>query len=142
MSRIPSFVLPPLALAGVLSACTPEPPVSGRALFAENCAGCHGSDATGGGPGASPGTTPPDLTRIAARRDGIWPMLEVMSIIDGYAKGTNPRAGMPAFSGFLDPPLVPFDTGNGVTVEAPRNLIALVEYLETIQSPPPTDYVP
>ncbi|QFS83646.1 hypothetical protein FIU97_12805 [Roseivivax sp. THAF40] len=139
MPRFLFLTLPALAL---VTACMPEPPVSGAMLYSKNCSGCHGADATGGGEAAGRGTTPPDLTRIAARRDGIWPMLEVMSIIDGYAKGTNPRAGMPAFSGFLDPPLVPFDTGNGVTVEAPRNLIALVEYLETIQSPPPTDYVP
>ncbi len=124
------------------AACMPEPPVSGAMLFSRNCSGCHGPTGQGDGAAASAGTQPADLTRIAARRGGVWPMLEVMSIIDGYAKGTNPRAGMPAFSGFLDPPLVPFDTGNGVVVEAPRNLIALVDYLETIQSPPPTDYVP
>ena len=57
------------------AACTPQesPSVSrdtGRAIFAENCASCHGPAAKGSGPAAHGLKTPPaDLTRIAARRD-------------------------------------------------------------------------
>ncbi|MHA6324364.1 c-type cytochrome [Roseivivax sp. CAU 1753] len=137
MSR--RIMLLPLLVMG----CTPETPAPGRALYVENCAVCHGMDAGGNGQMAASLTKkPPDLTRIADRRDGVWPMLEVMSIIDGYSSGIQPREGMPVFGKFLDEQLVDFDTGNGVVVAAPRNLIALVEYLEAIQSPAATSYVP
>ena len=68
----------------------------GELLFVKNCASCHGITGRGDGPlAAGFGTVPADLTQIAARRDGVWPMLEVMSIVDGYLKATNPREDMP-----------------------------------------------
>ena len=130
------------------AACTPQesPSVSrdtGRAIFAENCASCHGPAAKGSGPAAQGLKTPPaDLTRIAARRNGVWPRLEVMSIVDGYTRRTNPRDGMPVISGLTKGPLVDFDTGNGITKQVPARLVAVVTYLESVQSPPPTSYVP
>src|SRR6056297_2107207 len=77
-----------IALGLLLLGCAPSttPDVSreaGQALFADNCGICHGTDAKGGGPWAtSLETSPADLTKIADRRNGVWPMLEVMSIID------------------------------------------------------------
>src|SRR6056297_2523000 len=75
-----------IALVG-LAACSPVSSNTGRAIYVDKCAVCHG--ATGKGDGALAATLdtrPADLTRIAARRDGVWPMLEVMGIIDGYSK--------------------------------------------------------
>ena len=137
-------------IAAILAAaaCTPQesPSVSrdtGRAIFAENCASCHGPAARGDGPLAAGLNTPPaDLTRIASRRNGVWPSLEVMSIVDGYTRRTNPRDGMPVISGLTKGPLVDFDTGNGITKQVPARLVAVVTYLESVQSPPPTSYVP
>lgn len=115
----------------------------GEQLFRENCVACHGVTGHGDGPDAAQLNTPPaDLTRIAARRDGVWPMLEVMSILDGYLKFTNPREGMPVFDGLLDSDLVEFDTGNGLTTLVPVKLIEVANYLETIQNPAPTRYAP
>ena len=115
----------------------------GRALFVENCAACHGIDGNGDGPEAvGLATRPADLTRIAARRDGVWPMLEVMAIVDGYTGLTNPRENMPVIEGIVEGPMVDFDTGNGLTTPVPARLVAVVEYLESIQSPRPQIYVP
>ncbi|MEQ8291572.1 MAG: cytochrome c [Roseovarius sp.] len=130
------------------AACTPQdsPSVSrdtGRTLFAENCASCHGPAAKGNGPlAAGLKTSPADLTRIAARRNGVWPRLEVMAIVDGYTKRTNPRDDMPVIPALTGGPLVDFDTGNGTTRQVPARLVAVVTYLESLQSPPPTSYVP
>jgi hypothetical protein len=116
---------------------------AGELLFEKNCVSCHG--ATGRGDGlraAGLSTAPADLTRIAARRDGVWPMLEVMSILDGYLKATNPREDMPVFEEFLDTDMVEFDTGNGLVTLVPIKLVDIANYLESIQDPRPTRYVP
>lgn len=48
----------------------------GELLFKENCVSCHGIVGQGDGQlSAGLGTAPADLTKIAARRSGVWPML-------------------------------------------------------------------
>lgn len=69
-------------------------------------------------------------------------MLEVMAILDGYSRRTLPRDDMPIFENFLDNEMIEFDTGNGVKTLAPAKLIEIAYYLETIQDPEPTNYVP
>jgi len=116
---------------------------AGEALFEENCVGCHGNSGRGYGPlAAGLATDPADLTQIAARRAGVWPMLEVMSIIDGYSRNTLPREDMPVFENFLDNEMVEFDTGNGASILVPEKMIDIVEFLLTLQDPAPTSYVP
>ena len=59
----------------------------GQSLYLEKCASCHGVTGRGDDPAAfGLRTAPEDLTQIAARRGEIWPMLEGMSIIDGYSQ--------------------------------------------------------
>ena len=119
------------------------PTVGGEVLFIEYCASCHGVGAKGNGPAASGlKTPPPDLTKIAARRNGVWPMLEVISIIDGYMKLTNAREDMPVFADLNEGPTVDFDSGNGLVTPVSAKLVALVDYLESIQSPKPVRSVP
>ena len=141
--RLPQLLLILGALqisAGTAHATTLE---EGKILFAETCAACHGERARGDGPeAANLSTQPADLTKIAARRDGIWPILEVMSIIDGYTKQIAPREDMPIIEEITDGPMIEFDTGNGIKTTIPTRLLALAEYLESIQSPQPKYYVP
>lgn len=84
-----ALLLASLLVAVVLTACVSRPPSDAAAagkLYQSACAGCHGANAEGNGPVASViGTRPPDLTRIAARRGGVFPELEVFRIIDGQA---------------------------------------------------------
>ncbi len=68
-----------VALGVGLMACAPSPEVTGRALFQDHCAACHGAEAQGG--------AGPDLTGIAGREGGVFPSLAVMEHIDGYARG-------------------------------------------------------
>ena len=55
---------------------------SGKALYKQYCAACHGVDAKGHGPAASSlNTRPPDLTTLAKRRDGRFPLEYVEGIL-------------------------------------------------------------
>jgi hypothetical protein len=134
-----SFLLVPLLLMGT----TTEMADAGKVLYEQNCVSCHGVDGRGAGPVAAGLDTPPaDLTGIAARRGGVWPMLEIMAILDGYNRNTLPREDMPVFENLLDNEMSEFDTGNGVPILVPTKLIEIVYYLESIQDPAPTSYVP
>lgn len=115
-----------------LSACVEEPPTP-RETYLTECAGCHGRDGRGNGPAARElETAPPDLTMIAARNGGAFPRNHVMSTIDGLDRGAHFSAAMPEFGAG--------DLGETVIVEAeglgtptPLKLLALADYLESIQ---------
>jgi mono/diheme cytochrome c family protein len=58
--------------------------IDGPALYKAYCATCHGPDGTGHGPmAASLKVAPSDLTRIAERNGGNFPMARVARIIAG-----------------------------------------------------------
>lgn len=131
------------ALGCAFQSSAEAPSAEGKALFEQHCSACHGADGKGDGPAAaSLKTQPADLTRITARRNGVWPVLEIMSIIDGYTKVTNTREDMPVISELSSGSTVDFDTGNGLATSASASLVALADFLETIQSPKPERYVP
>ena len=132
-----------LMFAACAAGSPPGDPATGQALYLSHCASCHGAGGRGdGSAGAALAPPPADLTQIAARRDGVWPMLEVMSIIDGYTQATDPRPGMPVVRALTEGERMAFDTGNGRVSTAPANLLAVARYLETIEDPPPDRYVP
>lgn len=59
----------------------------GARLYRGSCAACHGETGMGNGPVAPLLNVPvPDLTRIAVRRDGRFPELEIFRIIDGQSE--------------------------------------------------------
>jgi len=124
---------PILALAvACVSNDMPEPS-EGAALFADNCTACHdyrgtGSEVLVGGQAA------PDLTRIAARNNGVFPRAKVLSQIDGYGRGKVPSEVMPEFGALLGGELVPVEVDETLT-PTPRPLAALLAYLESIQVP-------
>lgn len=59
-------------------------PGSGRQMFQEYCAVCHGKDGKGGGPAAAALKIPPaDLTTLARRNNGKFPEARVYETIKG-----------------------------------------------------------
>ncbi len=122
--------------AVLLVACAPERQVSGRALFTDYCASCHGDSGRGDGPAAEGlGKMPADLTTIAARNGGTFPMVQVMSTIDGYTRRGDRSSVMPELGVALqEGPLVMFDTGDGIATPTPVNLIALANYVKRLQN--------
>lgn len=132
------IVLSLLSMASSLDAGS-----TGGDLYQTHCLQCHGPGGKGDGPAAAAlATAPADLTKVAARRDGVWPMLEVMAIIDGYSRNTLPRPGMPVFEEFLDNEMVEFDTGNGITVLVPTKLVEIATFLLALQDPAPESFAP
>jgi hypothetical protein len=75
-------------LSGII-VCTPgwgneHAGYTGSGLYRAYCASCHGVKGTGDGPVASSlRVSVPDLTRIAAREGGRFPVEQVRKIIDG-----------------------------------------------------------
>ena len=61
--------------------------IRGPALYKAYCASCHGEDAKGHGPMAPWLKIPPaDLTRIAARNGGKFPLERIDNVISGEEK--------------------------------------------------------
>jgi mono/diheme cytochrome c family protein len=57
---------------------------SAQTEYLSNCAGCHGGDGKGGGPLASKlKTKPADLTVLAKKNSGVFPVKEIYQSIDG-----------------------------------------------------------
>ncbi|MBK5926627.1 hypothetical protein CCR87_04560 [Rhodobaculum claviforme] len=126
------------ALAGVaalVAACTPQPPaeVAGRTLFDQNCAVCHGPGGRGDGP-AAVGITPApiDLTLLSRNNGGTFPLVAVMSYIDGYTRDGRDGA-MPSFGADMTGPMVMVETGDGVLTPTPAALLAIAEHVESLQ---------
>lgn len=124
------------ALTGLGIAACQNVPVSevevARQNFGDYCAACHGADARGGGPAAAGlNVPPPDLTRLSARNGGEFPLVDVMSQIDGYTRGA---AAMPEFGAYLlEDRTVMVETSPGVQTPTPERLLAMARYLESLQ---------
>ena len=128
-------VATPLVLLA-LSAClpkvkeTPDP----KQDFAEYCAACHGAGGKGdGGAGGGLKKNPADLTTLSAKNHGAFPTTRVMAQIWGYA-GAKGQGVMPDFSPMMQGELVPYDGGDGIETPTPVRLVALAEYLKTLQA--------
>lgn len=108
---------------------------AGAALYAKHCATCHGADARGGGPMAPVLVLqPPDLTALAERNNGIFPITRVVMRIDGRDPLTSHGSPMPVYGDFFEGDLavsLKAETGQPILTSQP--LVDLVEYLKTLQ---------
>ena len=98
------------------------------------CATCHGVNADGMGPFTEMITEKvPDLTILSANNDGVFPMLNVIHIIDGRTGLRGHGGAMPVY-GELFAEGTEDVTGiyGGVTVVRGR-ILSLVYYLENVQ---------
>jgi len=128
------LALVPAAAAAALVACADERTTEGRALYLEHCAACHGPAGRGDGPRAAslPGGAP-DLSAIAARAGGSFPEARVMSVIDGYTRRDQHGGQMPEFGALLAGRTILWQPPDGQAVPTPERLVALAEYLASIQ---------
>ena len=106
---------------------------AGAQEYVQACASCHGVTGHGDGPLAESMTVAvPDLTQIANGNDGVFPLLQVIQIIDGRT-GVRAHGGpMPVWGERFT--VQAGDMGPYATeVEARGRILALATHLESIQ---------
>ena len=132
--RRPVIAIADLAPIALL-ACAPQHEEVGQKLYMDYCTSCHGLSARGDGPISGDLDRPvPDLTTIAQRNGGSFPTARIMSVIDGYSRARDGNITMPEFGIELQAgPLVLYDSGDGRATPTPSKLVALAEYLRSIQ---------
>ena len=136
--RAGGFVKSWVACAMGLMAATvvAQPKVDlGKREFESKCAVCHGSDGKGNGPYAEQlKRALPDLTTLAQRNGGVFPVSRTFDNIEGAGKGHGTR-GMPVWG--LDYsiqatealPDLPYNQA----VYVRTRIMALLEYLNQLQ---------
>lgn len=122
------------AFALPVAACVPaSEPSQGAAAYRDYCAICHGDRGTGDGAIARKlAVPPPDLTTIAARNGGVFPLQQVAASVYGYT-GKHEADLMPEFSPLLDGPAVTVTGPDGRTARMPQRLADVVLYLQSLQ---------
>lgn len=124
-------------IAGIvlsLAGCAPEAPISGKRLYNENCAACHGPKGQGDGAFADALIKmPADLTVLSKNNGGSFPRDYVISTMDGYARGDHFSGAMPEFGVKLAGENVLLESSPGVVTPTPKPLLALADYLESLQ---------
>ena len=93
------------------------------------CASCHGATAKGDGPIAkSLPKHPPDLTRLTARNNEVFPDETVFNTIDGRTGSAHSSQDMPAWGDVFAK-----SRESAGAEQAKARITALVAYLKTIQ---------
>lgn len=118
-------------LAGPVAAADME---RGAELFTAHCAACHGAEARGDGPMAEIlAVAPPDLTGLAARAGGTFPLEQVVRSIDGRTMILSHGGPMPLFGMILGGEPAVIDAADGTPVITKAAVIDLAAWLEAIQ---------
>jgi mono/diheme cytochrome c family protein len=124
-----------IGIAGAATSATVDetlPPnyvPSGKLMYQEHCATCHGTDAKGTGPLASLLKTPPaDLTLLARRHAGKFPREYVTSVLEfGPGPTAHGSSDMPAWG----PIFRYYDKQNERAVQ--QRIRNLCDYLASLQ---------
>lgn len=131
MKRLMTFIAIILA-ATTFSAMAEEN--AGETEYKIACANCHGETGHGDGPLAGLLTVEvPDLTKIAANHDGVFPFLDTMMIIDGRTGVRGHGSNMPVWGDRFERDALKEVGVYGAEMIARGRLLSLVEYIEAIQ---------
>jgi len=111
-------------------AAKPISPASGKQMYVNYCAACHGSDGKGGGPAAPALKAPPtDLTALSQNNKGKFPVYHVESVIRGESE--------PPSHGDKDMPVwgpVFLNMSQGHSSEVQQRISNLTKYIESLQA--------
>jgi hypothetical protein len=116
----------------------------GRTEYLSNCASCHGIDAKGDGPVSKElKTHPTDLTVLAKKNKGVFPLNSVSRIIDGRDPiGSHGTREMPVWGyRFVPPKHYDLKLADDFVYSPPASpeavvqgrILAVIDYLNRIQ---------
>ncbi len=107
----------------------------GNDLYRTYCWQCHGFEATGDGPMAEMlAIRTPDLTKLAARNDGVFPTELVAQQVDGRSPLLAHGGEMPIFGPALDSDKqIALSLPSGQPMMTGVPLASLIAFLETLQ---------
>ena len=121
-----------------LAACTTTPNgqsaevTRGQLIYAKECSQCHGASGEGGGDASLElAITPPNLTGLAQRNDGVFPREYVRRFVMGLLDKDDPSGAMPEFAKVGLRHVYPNGGADGEVLEA--DFEDLLDYLEAIQ---------
>jgi mono/diheme cytochrome c family protein len=107
---------------------------AGADIYLRACAACHGMDARGDGEMAAVLTiAPPDLTALAARNGGVFPVARAAARIDGRDPLLAHGGAMPVFGDWLEGEETVIRSEAGQPVMVGRALADLLAFLAAIQ---------
>jgi mono/diheme cytochrome c family protein len=103
-------------------------PGSGKEMFVEYCASCHGVDVKGSGP-AAPALKrhPTDLTLLAQKNGNKFPTRQVMTSIQDVTQNVHGSKEMPVWGPILS------SVGNSTPGIVTMRINNLTEYIESLQ---------
>ncbi len=125
-----------LILVGALTAqaSVAQDADTGAQIYARYCATCHGAEAAGNGPMAPALVLqPPDLTRLTARNDGVFPMTRVVMRIDGRDPLVSHGSPMPVYGDFFEGDDLSLRAETGQPILTSPAVVDLVAYLQGLQ---------
>ena len=107
---------------------------AGAEEYARACASCHGLTGRGDGPLAEYMSIPvPDVTQIRTRNNGVFPMLEVIHLIDGRSGLRGHGGPMPIWGDRFEAAVASELGDVGTEIAVRGRVLALATYLEAIQ---------
>lgn len=106
----------------------------GAGLFASYCSACHGATGMGDGDMADVVSIPsPNLTLLAKNNDGVFPMLEVLQVIDGRSGVRAHGGAMPLWGQVFSDEVGDTAGPYGSVLEVRGRVLSLATYLQSIQ---------
>ncbi|WP_370400987.1 c-type cytochrome [Sulfitobacter sp. JB4-11] len=124
----------PLIIACLPIGAQAQDAAEGEALYQTHCAACHGIEARGNGPMAPILTLqPPNLRTLTARYDGVFPVVRVVTRIDGRDPLVAHGSPMPVYGDFFEGDDTALKAETGQPIMTSRAIVDLVAYLNGVQ---------
>lgn len=108
--------------------------MEGQRIYQTYCATCHGVDLKGRGPmAATLILQPPDLSRLAAENDGVFPITRVAMRIDGRDPLVSHGSPMPVYGDYFEGNDTAIKVETGQPMLTSRPVVDLIAFLEAMQ---------
>ncbi len=133
--RLASFLTATILSASALTANGAMADEDGQALYMDACATCHGAAAMGEGSMAEyMSVNIPSLRELSLNNEGVFPMLDVIQIIDGRTGVRGHGSEMPVWGRQFKAEVLDEAGIYGSEIYARGKVLSLAYYLQSIQS--------